>query len=50
MQTHLARADGLSEYLEHTGSGLYAVPPGVTRIGPDGSLVGGAFLAEGLFA
>ena len=29
MQTKLARDDLLSEYLLHTGSGLFAVPPGV---------------------
>jgi deferrochelatase/peroxidase EfeB len=29
MQTALARDDILSEYLRHTGSGLFAVPPGV---------------------
>jgi deferrochelatase/peroxidase EfeB len=29
MQTKLARDDGLMEYLRHTGSGLFAVPPGV---------------------
>ena len=29
MQTTLARDDALSEYLEHRGSALFAVPPGV---------------------
>lgn len=29
MQTALARSDALSEYLRHTGSGLWAVPAGV---------------------
>ncbi len=29
MQSKLARQDLLSEYLLHTGSGLWAVPPGV---------------------
>ncbi|MBS1836520.1 MAG: deferrochelatase/peroxidase EfeB, partial [Actinobacteria bacterium] len=29
MQTKLARDDAMSEYLLHTGSGLFAVPPGV---------------------
>ena len=29
------------EYLQHTGSGLFAVPPGVRR---------GGYLGEGLFA
>nr|WP_146843348.1 iron uptake transporter deferrochelatase/peroxidase subunit [Cellulomonas composti] len=37
MQNTLSRDDGLMEYLEHTGSGLFAVPPGI----PDGSLVVG---------
>ena len=29
MQTKLAKEDALSEYLQHTGSALFAVPPGV---------------------
>ncbi len=29
VQTALARSDGLNEYLRHTGSSLWAVPPGV---------------------
>jgi len=29
MQKRLASKDGLREYLQHTGSGLWAVPPGV---------------------
>jgi len=29
MQTAMAKHDALSEYLRHTGSGLFAVPPGV---------------------
>ena len=29
MQDALSRDDALMEYLAHTGSGLYAVPPGV---------------------
>jgi deferrochelatase/peroxidase EfeB len=29
MQTKLSGQDGLMEYLQHTGSGLFAVPPGV---------------------
>jgi len=33
MQTALARDDLLSEYLKHTGSALFAVPPGVKRPG-----------------
>jgi deferrochelatase/peroxidase EfeB len=32
MQRALARSDGLNEYIEHTGSALFAVPPG---LGPD---------------
>ena len=38
MQAQLSGQDGLMEYLTHTGSGLYAVPPGL----PDGSLVLGS--------
>ncbi|AEE46972.1 iron uptake transporter deferrochelatase/peroxidase subunit [Cellulomonas fimi] len=38
MQSRLSAQDGLMEYLEHTGSGLFAVPRGV----PDGALVLGA--------
>ncbi len=42
MQTRLSSRDGLMEYLQHTGSGLFAVPPGVrSRNG---------FIGEGLFA
>jgi deferrochelatase/peroxidase EfeB len=41
MQTKLSRDDGLMEYLEHTGSGLFAVPPGVR----DGGFVGDTLLA-----
>jgi deferrochelatase/peroxidase EfeB len=40
MQRALASQDDLMEYIEHTGSGLFAVPPGV---GPDG------FWADTLF-
>lgn len=29
MQTRLSASDGLMEYLQHTGSGLFAVPPGI---------------------
>jgi deferrochelatase/peroxidase EfeB len=29
MQSKIARNDAMSEYLVHTGSGLWAVPPGV---------------------
>ncbi len=41
LQNRLARDDGMSEYLQHTGSGLFAVPPG-TR---PGGYVGDALLA-----
>jgi deferrochelatase/peroxidase EfeB len=37
VQATLSRDDVLMEYLTHTGSGLFAVPPGV----PDGALVEG---------
>ncbi|MBT0992752.1 deferrochelatase/peroxidase EfeB [Cellulomonas sp. DKR-3] len=57
MQNRLSRDDGLMEYLQHTGSGLFAVPPGV----PEGSLVVGSdgtpittgsspFVGQALFA
>jgi len=29
MQTRLGRNDGLSEYIQHTGSALFAIPPGI---------------------
>lgn len=38
LQNTLARDDLMSEYLRHTGSGLWAVPPGL----PEGSTTGGA--------
>ena len=41
MQTKLSRDDGLMEYLRHTGSALFAVPPGVRR---------GGFVGESLFS
>jgi deferrochelatase/peroxidase EfeB len=41
MQTRLSAKDGLMEYLQHTGSGLWAVPPGV-RVGE--------YVGQGLFA
>ncbi|GHG44544.1 peroxidase [Flavimobilis marinus] len=49
MQTAMARNDLLVEYLRHTGSGLFAIPPGV----PDGARLSptdGAFVGEQLFA
>ncbi|TQL51723.1 deferrochelatase/peroxidase EfeB [Ornithinicoccus hortensis] len=41
MQTRLSRDDALMEYLQHTGSGLFAVPPGASE---------GGWVGEGLFA
>ncbi|MFJ3956037.1 iron uptake transporter deferrochelatase/peroxidase subunit [Arthrobacter sp. NPDC090010] len=42
MQNQLARSDRLSvEYLKHTGSGLFAVPPGVKQ---------GEYVGQGLFS
>jgi deferrochelatase/peroxidase EfeB len=41
MQTQLSSKDGLMEYLQHTGSGLWAVPPGVR----DGEYVGQSLFA-----
>ncbi len=40
MQTKLSRQDGLMEYLQHTGSALFAVPPGPTE---------GSYLGQPLF-
>ena len=40
MQTRLSAQDGLMEYLQHTGSGLFAVPPGVRP---------GQFIGQALF-
>ncbi|MGY4645521.1 deferrochelatase/peroxidase EfeB [Cellulomonas sp. URHB0016] len=57
MQTQLSSQDGLMEYLEHTGSGLFAVPPGVPDgslpLGPDGTPVtteDGPYVGQELFA
>jgi deferrochelatase/peroxidase EfeB len=33
MQTKMSKQDGLMEYLQHTGSALFAVPPGVLKPG-----------------
>lgn len=41
IQERLGQNDSLNEYIVHTGSALFAVPPGVA--GPDG------FIGEGLF-
>ena len=50
VQDALARNDALSEYLQHTGSGLFAVPAGVPAIGDDGTLVDDAYIGSALFA
>jgi deferrochelatase/peroxidase EfeB len=50
LQQALARHDVLNEYIVHTGSGVYAIPPGVPAIGADGSLVDDQFLGAALFA
>lgn len=41
MQTAMARSDLLSEYLQHIGSGIWAIPPGVAK---------GEFVGQGLFS
>jgi deferrochelatase/peroxidase EfeB len=33
VQTRLAASDALNEYIEHVGSGLFAVPPGIAAGG-----------------
>ena len=50
VQALLSKQDALMEYLQHTGSGLFAVPPGVPAVREDGSLVDDAFLGAALFA
>jgi deferrochelatase/peroxidase EfeB len=40
IQRKLGVGDALMEYIQHTGSGLFAVPPGIRR---------GGFVGEGLF-
>ncbi|MEP7763398.1 iron uptake transporter deferrochelatase/peroxidase subunit [Sanguibacter sp. 25GB23B1] len=50
VQNTLARDDLMSEYLRHTGSGIWAVPAGVpagaTTGGPDGAFVGQSLFEE----
>ncbi len=41
IQTRLGLNDGLSEYIQHTGSALFAIPPGIAR---------GEFVGQSLFA
>jgi deferrochelatase/peroxidase EfeB len=55
MQTTLSRDDALMEYLLHTGSGLFAVPPGVPAglLGADGTPRTGSdapYVGQALFA
>jgi deferrochelatase/peroxidase EfeB len=48
MQNRLSRDDAMSEYLRHTGSGVWAVPAGVpdgVQVGPGGDFVGSALFA-----
>jgi deferrochelatase/peroxidase EfeB len=33
VQNNLAKNDALMEYIQHTGSALFAIPPGITRAG-----------------
>ena len=40
MQTRIARLDAMQEYLQHTGSALFAVPPGAAP---------GEFIGQHLF-
>ena len=40
LQRHLGTLDALNEYIHHTSSALFAVPPGVAR---------GGYIAQGLF-
>ncbi len=48
MQARMSREDRLQEYLQHTGSGLYAVPPGVASL-PTGADGGAVVTADGPF-
>jgi deferrochelatase/peroxidase EfeB len=41
MQARMASSDLMAEYLQHTGSGLWAVPPGVSE---------GEYVGQTLFA
>ena len=41
IQTKIGRGDAMSEYLQHTGSALFAIPPGVAQ---------GEFVGQALFA
>jgi deferrochelatase/peroxidase EfeB len=41
MQTKLGLGDGLSEYIQHTGSALFAIPPGIAE---------GGYVGQSLFS
>jgi deferrochelatase/peroxidase EfeB len=41
IQMKLGMGDGLSEYVQHTGSALFAIPPGIAQ----GEYVGQAMFA-----
>ena len=41
IQTKLGLGDRLSEYVQHTGSALFAIPPGIAQ---------GEYVGQGLFA
>jgi deferrochelatase/peroxidase EfeB len=41
IQMKLGLGDGLSEYLQHTGSALFAIPPGIAQ---------GEYVGQALFA
>jgi deferrochelatase/peroxidase EfeB len=41
MQTRLGLGDGLSEYIQHTGSALFAIPRGIAE---------GGYLGQALFS
>ncbi|MCB2176613.1 MAG: deferrochelatase/peroxidase EfeB [Actinomycetales bacterium] len=49
VQDALARHDRMNEYIRHTASALFAIPPGVPDVAPDGSLRG-AYLGSTLLA
>ena len=48
VQQRLAASDLMAEYLQHTASAVFAIPPGVPAVGRDGSLVDGAYLGSTL--
>ena len=41
MQTKIGLGDGMSEYLQHTGSALFAIPPGIAA---------GEYVGQALFS